>query len=524
MASLSELVQVMSQPGFYPHNPSSVEIVQTQMSIIFLTGQYVFKIKKPVNLGYLDYTTLDKRRFFCEQEVVLNRRLCPDAYLDVIPVTLLQGKYYLEGPGEVVEYAVKMKQLPRDRTLNSLLGQDKVTLEMLGGLAQKIALFHQGAATSPIISSFGNLEMISRNVEENLTQTEKYTGVTISPGQWQRLKVYSRAFLERNTNLFSRRMRQGKIRDCHGDLHSANICFTNGICIFDCIEFNDRFRYGDVASELAFPAMDIDYYGRSDLSDHLVNTYVPLAGDSQLLELLDFYKCYRACVRAKVNCFKLDDPLVPEGEKKTASDTARRYFGLAQSYTLKYKGPILIIMMGLVGTGKTVLARAVSEKTGAAVVSSDVTRKQLLDIPLRERHFDQYASGLYSQDITRQTYDQMFSEAKSLLKSGKPVILDASFRKSPERQAALAVARQEKARFLLVECRTSEEEIRKRLAKRLMEGSVSDGRWDVYEKQLNDTDPVLELLPAEHLIVDTTQPLTELTNSVLNRWGWWDEQ
>ncbi|MBI4334396.1 MAG: AAA family ATPase [Chloroflexi bacterium] len=523
MAEIADLVRAMAQPGFYPHHPASVEVVQTQMSVVFLTGEYVYKIKKPVNLGYLDYTTLERRRHACEQEAVLNRRLCPEVYLGVIPVTFSGGKYTLNGQGDTVEYAVKMKQLPRDRTLDVLLRENKATPDMLAGLARKIADFHRQAVTGPAIASFGSLPMIANNVEENFSQTERYAGITVSRRHWERLRSYSRSFLGRNSGLFGRRVSAGRIRDCHGDLHSAHVCFTNGLCIFDCIEFNDRFRYGDVASELAFLAMDIDYFERADLSSHLVNAYVVASGDRQLLELLDFYRCYRALVRAKVNCFKLDDPLVPEPEKKTAADTARRYFALARSYTMVHQQPVLIATMGLVGTGKTALAQAVAQVTGAEVISSDVTRKQLLNVPLTGGRFEEYDSGLYSSAMNRKTYDEMFARTRTLLKAGKPVILDASFRRLSERETARAVARDKKARFLLVECRAPEELVKERLARRLREGSVSDGRWEIYEKQKTDTDPVSELAPTEHVILDTAQSLPELTNTVLNRWGWWEE-
>ncbi len=523
MTSLTELVRAMSNPDFYPGHPISVAVVQTQMSFVFLTGDYVYKIKKPVDFGYVDYTTLEQRRHFCQREVTLNQRLCPDVYLNVLPITLQQGKYAFEGSGPSVECAVKMRQLPADRTLDNLLRRDEVTEPMLDGLAEKIASFHRRAATSPEISAFGNPEMIARNVEENFSQSRPYIGRTITQKQWDRLRSFSDSFLHRNAALFKNRVAQSRIRDCHGDLYSAHVCFSNGICIFDCIEFNDRFRYCDVAAEIAFLAMDVDYHGHADLSGHLIQAYTRASGDSQLPELLDFYKCYRAMVRAKVNCFKIDDPLVSADDQKTSAQRATRYFELAESYTLKTKQPFLIIMMGLVATGKSALAQAVAGKTGAAVISSDVTRKNLQNIPLNERHFDEFDSGLYSREMNRKTYDAMFAEARSLLRQGKTVIIDASFRKLAERRAARDLARREKAGFILVECGAPEAVIKERLARRLEEGSVSDGRWEVYLKQKTDTDTVSEIGPLELLSLDTTRPLEELTATVLNRQGWWEE-
>jgi len=302
------------------------------MSFIFLTGEYVYKIKKPVNLGYLDYTTLEKRRFFCHQELELNRRLCPDAYLAVVPIVEEKGELSIEGQGKAIEYAVKMKQLPQGRMMDVLLPRGQVTLEMMARVAEKLVGFHQKAETNQKIAAFGRLDVICQNTDENFVQTEKYIGTSITAGEYQHIKNYTDNFVDSNAGLFDKRIREGKIRDCHGDLHAAHVCFTDGICIYDCIEFNDRFRYSDVASEIAFLAMDLDRYRQAGLSRHLVNTYVGLSHDEELLKLLDFYKCYRAYVRGKVESFKLDDPYIPEEEKAKVLTAARSYFQLAASY------------------------------------------------------------------------------------------------------------------------------------------------------------------------------------------------
>jgi len=302
------------------------------MSFIFLTGEYVYKIKKPVNLGYLDYTTLEKRHFFCQQELELNRRLCPDAYLAVVPIVEKKGELRIEGRGEAIEYAVKMKQLPQDHMMDVLLPWGRVTLEMVARVAEKLVNFHQRAETNRKIAAFGRLDVIRQNCDENFAQTEKYIGTSITAEEYQHIKNYTNNFIDSNASLFNKRVREGKIRDCHGDLHAAHVCFTDGICIYDCIEFNERFRYSDVASEIAFLAMDLDRYQQANLSRYLVNTYVELGHDKELLKLLDFYKCYRAYVRGKVESFKLDDPYIPEEEKAKVLTAARSYFELAESY------------------------------------------------------------------------------------------------------------------------------------------------------------------------------------------------
>ena len=332
MAELPELVQALLDPKLYPDNPQKVEWVQTQMSLIFLTGDYVYKVKKPVDLGFLDYTTLEKRKLFCEQELNLNRRLSPDVYLEVVPIVRRNGKILLGGRGDVIEYAVKMRQLPAERMMDVLLSRNQVSKEMIRTVALKVADFHERAETNEEISSYGSLTVIRTNTDENFTQTEKYIGVSISPDQYQSIKAYTESFIEQNTGLFERRIKDGKIRDCHGDLHSAHICFVNGISIYDCIEFNYRFRYCDVAAEVAFLAMDLDYHDHPDLSGSFVDAYAERSQDNELLKSLAFYKCYFACVRGKVSCFKFDDPLVPEDEKDKAMAIARNYFSLAASY------------------------------------------------------------------------------------------------------------------------------------------------------------------------------------------------
>jgi len=330
---LPELVQALLNPKAYPETPPQrIELVQTQMSFVFLTDDYVYKVKKSVNLGYLDYTTLDKRHFYCQREVKLNRRLCPDAYLGVVPISRDKGNISIEGQGEVIEYAVKMRRLPQQAMMDGLLANNQVSPQMVTSVAQKLVEFHQQAETNVNISAFGDLDAIIKNTEENFTQTEKYIGNTISQEKYQRIKDYTDSFIEKNTPLFHKRITDGRIRDCHGDLHAAHICFTNGICIYDCIEFNDRFRYCDVASEVAFLAMDLDHYGRTDLSQSFVNAYVAQSRDEELLQLLNFYKCYRAYVRGKVESFKLDDPYISEEEKTRVLAIARSYFDLAESY------------------------------------------------------------------------------------------------------------------------------------------------------------------------------------------------
>lgn len=335
MSKLPEWVQKLLKPQVYPEVTGSVELMQTQMSFIFLTDDYVYKVKKSVDLGYLDYTTLEKRQYFCRHEVTLNQRLCPSTYLGVVPITQDSGGIRVGGSGEVFEYAVKMRRLPQEAMMNVLLAQNRVSPEMIARVAAKMAAFHQQAETNDTISTFGGLDTIIQNTEENFSQTAKYREKTISEQQYRRIADYTRNFIAKNSSLFQKRVKDGRIRDCHGDLHAAHVCFTDDICIYDCIEFNDRFRYCDAASEIAFLAMDLDRHERTDLSQAFVKAYLEASRDSELYALLTFYKCYRAYVRGKVESFKFDDPYISETERKQTRKTASSYFSLAESYIEK---------------------------------------------------------------------------------------------------------------------------------------------------------------------------------------------
>jgi hypothetical protein len=510
---LPELVQALLEPKAYPEAPGKIELVQTQMSFIFLADDYAYKVKKPVNLGYLDYTTQEKRQFYCHREVELNRRLCPEVYLGVVPITRDREAILVAGRGEVIEHAVKMRRLPQEAMMDVLLANNRVSPEMITSVAQKLAAFHQKAETNAKISAFGQVGTITQNTEENFSQTEKYIGKTISLAKYQHIKDYTDSFIKGNASVFGKRIAQGRIRDCHGDLHAAHICFANGICIYDCIEFNDRFRYCDVASEVAFLAMDLDHYGRADLSRSFVNAYVDRSQDRELREVINFYKCYRAYVRGKVESFKLDDPYIAPAEKSQTLEIATSYFDLAHAYTRSR--PILFITTGLVGTGKTFLAQTLAKRLGLVVISSDITRKLLAGIPVTEHRFEEFDGGIYSAEFSRKTYAQMFSGAGDILSEGGSVVLDASFIRAEERLEAKRLAKETGADFFIIECRLDEKTIKRRLARRLKQGSVSDGRWEIYQPQKKAFAPVVEASPQKHAIIDTSKPVNETIRQVL---------
>jgi len=326
------LVEAMLKPETYPDPVNKIELVQTHISFVFITEKYVYKIKKPVNFGFLDFSTLEKRQIYCQKELQLNRRLCPHIYLDIIPINKTDNKLHIGGDGETVEYAVKMLRLPQERLMSELLQKGQVTEQTIDEIAAIVAKFHSEAQTSPEINTFGGLEIVKTNWTENFTQTQKYIGQTISQTDYDLIQQKIICFMDLNPDLFARRIADGRVRDCHGDLYSNNIFVTDPICIFDAIEFNDRFRYSDIASDVAFLAMDLDYQTRSDLSDYFIKQYIHYSKDTQLAQMLPFYKCYRAYVRGKVVSFRLDDPNISIADKALAVKEASAYFQLAAKY------------------------------------------------------------------------------------------------------------------------------------------------------------------------------------------------
>jgi aminoglycoside phosphotransferase family enzyme len=331
MQDQKQVVEALLKPDAYSEETGKIELIQTHISFVFLTKNYVYKVKKAVNFGFLDFSTLDKRRLFCQKELELNRRLCPEIYLEVVSINKSRS-IKVNGSGKTVEYALKMKRLPQERIMTVLLKEDKVDKKTIDSIAQIVAQFHSQARTNSEINQFGSLKIVKTNWDENFAQTTKYINQTISQGDFQNLQTKINSFIENNKTLFESRISDKRVRDCHGDLHSGNIFITDKICIFDAIEFNDRFRYSDVASDVAFLAMDLDYQQRSDLAKYFIERYLAYSKDLQLNNMIEFYKCYRAYVRGKVISFRLDDSNIAEKEKASAITEAQAYFKLAAEY------------------------------------------------------------------------------------------------------------------------------------------------------------------------------------------------
>jgi len=513
-------IKSLMNPDAYPDPADGVRLVQTHISWIFLAGKFAYKIKKPVDFGFLDFSTLDRRKFYCDEEVRLNRRLCPEIYLGVIPVREAVGGASFHGDGKVVDYAVKMVRLPEEQMADALLTRGELSADDVKRIAATVADFHARAGRADCREGHGSLEAISRNWEENFGQTEEFAGKTMALQDLRLVRNWVERFMTVNAGLFNSRVAGGFIRECDGDLHLENICLTDRICIFDCIEFNTRFRCIDTAADIAFLLMDLEFYGRRDLAALFLNEYLAASSDIGALLLVNFYRIHRAFVRGKVESFRLKDPGIPEREKQEASERARRYFRLARGYVLRERlEPMLLVICGLTGSGKSTIAETIGVELGLSVLSSDRLRKELAGVPLYEHNADDYAGGIYSPAHSEATYRELFTGADHLLGSGEGVIIDATCKRRNDRESLLRIAERHGAPLYLVLVETPESIVRQRLEERAGNGkSISDGRWEVYLRQREEFEPLLSS-EGRLLAVDGSAPLHATVDAILDAMG-----
>ena len=505
----SKMLEYLKNPASYGSNVESVNVLQTHISFVALTGEYAYKVKKPVNFGFLDFSTLEKRKYFCEEEIRLNRRLCPDIYLDVIPITQKNNEIELNGKGEVVDYALKMKEFSQDKIMTNLLKKGKIDEETIGKICTILVDFYNSGERLDEIDKYGEVKAVKQNIDENFEQTRSVVDVAIPKDIYNYIQNVSSMFFDKKKDVFERRIKQGYIHDCHGDLHSGNIVVSDKIHIFDCIEFNKRFRFCDAASDISFLAMDLDYLNYPFLSSYLINNYVEKSNDTGIFDVLNFYKSYRAYVRGKVNGFRLSDPTVDEKEKKERIETAKKYFDLSHYYAslfsldLNGKKPLLFMVSGLTGTGKSTLALKIAVDYRAHQINTDIVRKELAGIDKFERHHNEFNTGLYIPEKIDFTYEKVVEKAADLLKKGENVVLDATFQKKEYRDMAKKIAEENKALLLPIQCICPDNVVKKWLEERLKKKSVSDGRWEIYQKQKETFEPFVS--EEDHIKVDTSE-------------------
>lgn len=499
-SSLPVLIQQMQKPGFYPHPVTEpICLMQTHVSYVLLTGNYAYKIKKPVNFGFLDYSTLAQRHHFCQEELRLNQRGAASLYLEVVPIGQTAQTYQLGTGDEIVEYAVKMVQFPQETLLSALYDRGELTEDLIRRLAETVASFHLQAETSDQIRSFGEVAQIRQAFDENYAQTLKYVGGPQTQAQLEATQAYTDQFFASQGDLFQQRIQHNWIRACHGDLHLNNICYWHDeLLLFDCIEFNQPFRFVDVMYDVGFVVMDLTARGCSDLATAFLNHYVERTGDWEGLQLLPLYVSRQAYVRAKVTSFLLDDPSVDVTTKQQATDTATKYYHLAWSAVTPQPGR-LYLMAGLSGSGKSTTARELARQTGAIHIRSDAVRKHLGGVQLDQRG-DQ---SLYTPEMSQQTYDRLLQLGLLLSQQGFTVILDAKYDRQAFRQTAIAQAQESQIPLQILYCEAPPQVLQQRVAARA--GDIADATIEVLQHQQMDP-----FGPTEASLVttlDTTQAL-----------------
>ncbi|MDL1956794.1 MAG: AAA family ATPase [Candidatus Desulfofervidus auxilii] len=509
-----EFIESLLKPTAYPHPVKTIKLIQTHISWIFLTGEFVYKIKKPVDFGFLDFTTLEKRRYFCEEELRLNKRLSPDIYLEVTPVVKRNGNFFFGGEGEIVDYAVKMKQLPKEACLTSLLEKGELNPAIMKEIAQFMADFYFKAERNEEIESYGLPEKIEINIKENFDQTFPYIGYTISQEVYNALKEYSFSFLKDEKERFLKRISLGWIRDGHGDFHCGNIYYYNNkIYVLDCIEFNKRFRYADVATDVAFLLMDLDFRQASSFGNYFLNTYLTQTNDFNLLGVLNFYKIYRAYVRGKISSFEIDSKEIPSKQRAEAKERAEKYFNLAYSYLSSQK-PFLLATTGLLGSGKSTIANALAAKIGAIVIRSDAVRKHLLGVKPEKHLYAPFGKGVYALEMIEKVYDAIFEIASEVLRYGFSVIIDASFSKEKYREKVRNLAEKMNCPYWFLYCQCDEEIMKKRLAEREKMGKdISNGYLALFLEFKRNFEPLTD---PRHIVVNTAHPIDASVQAIVD--------
>lgn len=502
----AELIQFLLSSDSYPHSPERVVHIQTHASDVFIVSPYVYKVKKAVDFGFLDFSTLDKRKFYLEQELTLNRRLTQGIYLSVTEISINNGRLSFGTGGKTLEYALIMKELPKEYFLKSLLEKGEAGEPEFERIAEKLVNFYNNEARSADIDAFGAPGRIKPDVLDNIETSRQYTGKTLSLPALKTLEFYNRTFFDQKSSLFENRIKQGFIKDCHGDLHLEHINISpREINIYDCIEFNERFRYIDIASDTAFLAMDLDYNGRAGLSRFFISRVSELMPDDGIYGVLDFYKCYRATVRGKVLSINGYEKEVPEDAREQCLNKARRYFSLALRYALFGSRPCVIVTFGSIGTGKSTLSRALSKELSCPSFSSDYLRKQISGNDPYEKHYEPYGKGIYSKDVTEKVYSELMEKAFEKADTYGCVLVDASFSKLKYRDLLRCAALKKNIPVYFIQTKAPLQTVRQRLLNReLGGGSVSDGRLEILEQFTAGFEEPNGLELTNLLTIDTT--------------------
>ena len=522
---VKSLIEFLKKRESYPHSPDAVQHIQTHISNVFMAPPYVYKTKKRVDFGFLDYSTLEKRKQYCEQEVELNRRLCSEIYLGVeciiksdhgLEIASLDSKMEKR---DIVDYAVKMKMLDERYFLHFYIERNTLTHEHLDRVADKLGEFYKGQSPDKTIGSYGEREKIRFNTDENFHQTEAFIGDTISREAFDAIKYFTNSYLDQKEELFRSRIEENRVVEGHGDLHLEHIHVSpGGVCIYDCIEFSERLRCGDQAVDLAFLAMDLEYNDRWDDSRYFIDQMALKLEDSELTTIIDFYKCYRAYVKGKVKSMKSTEEEVEEDDRNTAAGIASVYFNLSLRYALIGSRPLVIVCMGRIGTGKSTLAEHVGNTLHIEIFSSDRIRKEMAGQPLNERPAPEKRKNLYSSDMSRKTYDALWKNVKNSVKQGKSAILDATFSIAAGRRNIIDRLESIGADYLFIEAQAPDDVIKSRLKSRETDSqTISDARLEDFKMLTEKYETPSEINSDHKIEIDTGSPMTDTIKTLYQK-------
>lgn len=484
--SPTPLIRGLLKAEAYPHPVSAVTRIETHISHVLLTGDFVYKLKKPVDLGFVDYTTLERRHYFCQEELRLNRRLAPHLYLDVVAITGSPDAPRVGGDGPVIDYAVKMRAFKQEDQWDHALADGRLTAEHLTSLADTLARFHERVAVARPGDGLGGPEQVRAALMANFELTRRFVPNLIDAASFARLESWTDEQLTRLSGTIRARLADGFVRECHGDVHLQNVAFVGDeVVLFDCIEFNPAFRFVDVMAEIAFTVMDLDSRGRSDLGTRFLNRYLEIGGDYAGLQLLPMYLSYRAYVRAKVTALS---PAAPgQGERISG------LISLAEGYTCLPRASI-VVMHGVTASGKSTVSTALLDRLRAIRIRSDVERKRLAGVPRETRPGDELPKGttdgdIYDASSTDATYERLRDMAVGVVETGFSVILDATYIHRAARQAVRELGERLGVPVVIVSCQASESVLTERLSQRAAQsGGVSDGTVRVLQSQLQVAD------------------------------------
>jgi len=500
----SFLIKNLLSNRAFNHPVLQVGLIETHVSWVILTGKYAYKIKKPVDFGFLDFSTLKKRKYFCEEELRLGQLFAPEIYLAVVPITGNIEHPQINGDtGPILEYAVKMCEFSQDNLLSALLKQGKLSAPLIDQLGQLIAEFHKKTPAAPKNSRFGLPEEVHAPTQQNFEQIIPLLSNPTDIAQVKKLALWANKQFTKHQKLFEKRKEKGFIRDCHGDLHLANIIFYHGkLVLFDRLEFNEDLRWTDVIADLAFLVMDLAGKKQPKLANQLINTYLQFTGDYEGLNLLAYYLSYRAVVRAKIALFRLNQKDLNDKEKIDIRNDYYNFINLAEFYTHPKK-PSLIIMHGLAGSGKSTTAKNIAIECSGIQISSDIIRKQLFNIPLYENSHSSPFGGIYTPQSTEKIYNKLKSLAKIVIKARLTVLIDATFLLHSQRVLFYNLAKLLKVPFYILHCQTNDLEINQRITKRNMQNNpISEANSSILKLQKEREEPLSISEQKYTLVVD----------------------